>query len=1189
MFLKSIEVRGFKSFADKTELEFTKGVTAVIGPNGSGKSNISDAVRWVLGEQSVKSLRGAKMQDVIFAGTQFRKPVGLAQVSLILDNSDNKLQIDYSQVKITRRLYRSGESEYLINNTKCRLKDVQELFMDTGIGKEGYSIIGQGKIDAILSGHNEDRRQLLEEAAGIVKYKTRKKEAERRLNNTEENLVRINDLLSTYEERVEPLRIDKEKAEEFIELSSELKTREVNIILATLEKNENSCKENEGLLTQINEELINSKKVLENSRNELTSWTEALEQFETEYASERQKYYSQKNLNEKLNGEINLLEERIKNADQVIEKEEKEIISLNEKFNMITNEKNIQIGDLSELNLTKEKIEENKIYFDKKILELASKIELSGKKIIRITQEVEKVKEELFSKKNTYFIIEKELKDFSDKKLEITQKISNFDMSLKIKEKTKLELINKTEAIDNEIEDWKNNIEENNKRLLCEKKEKVKIEKNIDVLNREFNACEAKKNVLNNLEQQYEGYNKSVQRLMREVHKFIPEYKDKCWVLGEILKTPKNYELAIEIALGGAISNVITENEIIAKRLINTLKNKKLGRATFLPIDIVKGKRVNIVNNIKGMQGYIGIASDLVSYDKKYTNAIEYTLGRTVIADNMDNGLAIGKKGGLGFRIVTLDGEVINPGGSLTGGSIYNKNNSIIGRKREIEELNVQSEELIKKIEALKFSRGSFEKNIEALDENNLNIKDRIHSEELERVKIRTRIKGIEEEKVNLIKEVSQGKESLNVIINEIVSRKDELSSFEEKNSGLTKMLEISERNIEELKNDKTLMEEEKSKADKELTEIRITEAETVQKITNKTSEINRINIELNSINERKHDLEKEVQKSYMDKAISSKKITEDKENVKNIEEYLVKADESFKENEDKKIKIKEYIKKYSEELMSEEKNAELINRNLNKIEINKAKLESERDNVFQRLNEDFDLTLAEAKDFRNEDIDISVATKEIKVLKEKISRLGTVNLGAIEEYKEVKEKFEFMSTQRADLIDSKDELLKLIDEMTDEMRTLFKENFEIMRKNFDVTFKELFKGGSADLILSEGDELQANIEINVQPPGKKLQNISLMSGGEKVLSAIALLFAILKMKPTPFCILDEIEAALDDANVFRYAEFLKKFSENIQFIVITHRKGTMHMSDVIYGVTMEEKGVSKILSMDLNNNAIQV
>ena len=1182
MFLRSLEIRGFKSFADKTELKFKKGVTAVVGPNGSGKSNISDSVRWVLGEQSVKTLRGGKMEDVIFAGTQFRKPVGLAQVSLTLDNSDGTLATDYNEITVSRRIFRSGETEYLINGTKCRLKDITNLFMDTGIGKEGYSLIGQGKIEAILSGKPEERRALLEEAAGIVKYKSRKDEAEKKLSNTDANLVRIRDIISTYEERIEPLKIEREKALKYRDISETLREKEVSILINNINNMEKLLSEFNEEVHRRNLELTEKKKSLLEEKDKLKELEDSIEIIEKKTADEKAEYYNKKEEISKISNDIELFKERINNFNLSIEKNKNSIEEIKNKISTLEKEKAESEKEL----LSKREEQRGK---EEEIRDLEDSNGDFINKINKMDDELKNLKEDEFEilrghseLKNSIILIKNDIKIKEEKEENLKVSISSIEGNIKINIATLEGLKVKLERSRDVIKSLEYGIVEKKKEISVLNSKITKKDSEIRVLNKKINELEANKNMLSNLEKHYEGYNRSVKTLMERIDRGLTPNAQGTKVLGEIFEVSKEYETAIEIALGAGISNVITENEKIAKDLINYLKSNKIGRATFLPLNNIRGNKLQVDNSIKSMDGYIGIASEIITYPSKYEKAVNNALGRTVVCRDMDSALMISKKSNNSYRIVTLTGEIIAPGGALTGGSIQGKHTNILGRKREIEELEI---ELQKKKEEINLSIkeiNDLKENVKALDEEILNYRDEIHEKSIEITKDESEIRNIRNEADRLKNSLEVSKNEISRNQNEIKnlygilnSKNDELSKVEDQN--------ISNKNrVSELEETLVLSRSEVNAIREKLTELKVNKASLDEALFSKIGELSRKEKDLEENNNKLKELLSENESNINNiKSIENNNSNKLKE-IESRKIRLIELEQCFKDEEVEKGKLKEEYK-IKDSLIAE--TSDIINKEegeLNKKEILKARSEMERDTLYTKLNEELDLTFAEAVEIAVEVDNINKFKEDISRLKREITSLGTVNLAAIEEYEEVKEKFEFMSSQEQDLEKAKEELLSVIGEMTDKMKELFKENFKILNKNFNETFKELFKGGSAQLILSQGDELTANIDINVEPPGKKLQNINLMSGGEKVLSAIALLFAILKMKPTPFCILDEIEAALDDANVYRYAEFLKEFSHNVQFIVITHRKGTMEASDIMYGVTMEEKGVSKVVSVDL-------
>lgn len=1185
MFLKSLEIRGFKSFADKTELKFKKGVTAVVGPNGSGKSNISDAVRWVLGEQSIKVLRGGKMEDVIFAGTQFRKAVGLAQVSLTLDNSDERLATEYNEVTISRRIFRSGESEYLINNSKCRLKDINNLFMDTGIGKEGYSLIGQGKIEAILSGRPEERRSLLEEAAGIVKFKNRKEEAEKKLSNTDENLVRINDILSTYEERIEPLRIEREKALKFNELSHDLKKKEVSLIVHNIKQMENELKDfNEDLSIKI-KAIEDKRKIISEDKEKLRALENQIENIEKKTLEKKEEYYELKEIITDESKNIELYGERIKGLQEKINRNENEINDILFKIEEINNSKVILEEELTrKLEEQSKKLEDIK-KIDEGNINDSKELKLMEEKLKSLKEGEFEILRSNSEIKNEITILNKDIAIREEKKETLSSSISSLEHNIVINLAT-------YEGLNNDIENEKDKIKLLNSSILEDRKKigilsgsLTKKENEIRDLNRNLTKLDANKTMLESLEKQYEGYNRSVKSLMESIQKEKIASASDTKVLGEIFNVKKEYEIAIEIALGASISNVITRNEEIAKILIGYLKKNNLGRATFLPLNIIKGKKLALDKKVLNEDGYIGLGSDIVSYGVEYENIMNYVLGRTIICRNMESALKIAKLGSYNYKIVTLEGEVINPGGALTGGSIRGRNANVLGRKREIEELINEIKEKKQSYEKILKESQILKEEIKELDEGILNRRDEVHAKNIELTKKESEIQGLKSDTDKLKKNLEITKEELQrtlaekeLMLDKLKIKEIEVQSLEDKNtSNKSKSIELAAQI--EIKA-KCVAEN-----DSKLTEIKIYKAKLDEVIGNKKNELFRTEREVEELVKKKKILNIEICENRKSIEDLKEEIEVKTKVIEGNSEKIIQLELNFKDEEILKEKLKQEFKEKDNSISGILDEINIREMEINKREILKAKKETEREHRYRKLNEELELTYAEALDICEPVIEEEKLKQDIYKAKNNITLLGVVNLAAIEEYEEIKEKYEFMSAQAQDLEDAKRELNSVIEEMTNEMKNLFKENFKILNHNFNETFRDLFKGGSAELILGEGDELSANIDINVEPPGKKLQNINLMSGGEKVLSAIALLFAILKMKPTPFCILDEIEAALDDANVYRYAEFLTRFSKNTQFIIITHRKGTMEVSDIIYGVTMEEKGVSKVVSVDLSEN----
>ena len=1180
MYLKRLEMQGFKSFADKTVLEFMPGITSVIGPNGSGKSNIADCIRWILGEQSMKSLRGSKTQDIIFSGTQNRKSLGFAEGALIFDNTDGTLPIEYSEVTITRKIYRSGETGYYINKVPCRLKDVVELFMDTGIGKDGYSIIGQGKIDEILSNKSEDRRHIFEEAAGIVKYRTRKEETEKKLEQTKLNLLRINDILSEIENNLEPLQQQSEKAKKYLNLKEELKNIEVGLFIYNIEKYKKTLEEiisdDEIMKNTLNQEEGKLEKIkilkeeLKDNIDEITSQIEEMQNIGFE---------SQKKI-EQLNSKLNVAQTKIENNTENISRYENEIIEIDNKIEQLREE--IELKESK-----KDNLKQNKERFEKELQEKE--------------QELQKLTENLSAKELEIEKIKKQVEENTDKKYELQSEISmqkaNYENLEKRQHQLKQEINNnileldrtrmKKEDISKEfykIETNRNKILKNIEEINSKKEEintKIK-EYDIQIANstNELRMKKSRHDFLVETEKEKEGYIKSVKQLLLDCEKTKELGKGMHGVLANIISVPKEYETAIEMCLGASLQNIVTETEEDAKKLIEHLRTNNLGRASFLPISSVKGKKLE---NIKGKKiGVIGIASDIVTYNKKYEQIILNLLGRTVIVDNMQNAINLAKENGYSFRIITIEGDLINPSGAITGGSVAKKTVNILGRSREIESLQKEIKKIQEKITKLETEKEEFitssEETIEAVDALGKELqeidityateKQRIISieEEIEKVQKRTENLKHENEKAETDKEkIKKEKEENEKEIQEVTKQNEEnqkiIDEFALTNKDSQEYIDNLNIDITNLKISVSSFDESESSI-KEMTDM--------------------INKEIENNAKGKKNKKEQIEKAKNENRELDNEIQETKKEIENIKYKVSNSGESIEKLKNERIEKNEKLTKKEEEQSQQFKIIEDLKAQIVKLEVRKNKTEEDIKEIINKLWIEYELTPNNVENYQKPE-NVLVTQRKVNELRTNIKELGSVNVDSIEEYKNLKQRYDFMCEQRLDLEDTMSKLRKVIQEMLEIMREQFKEKFQIINKNFGEVFKELFGGGVAEVTLTdENDILECGIDITVQPPGKKLQNMTLLSGGEKALTAIALLFAILKINPSPFCVLDEIEAALDDVNVYRYAEYLKKFSKETQFLIITHRKGTMEVADTVYGVTMEEKGISKLLSMKL-------
>ena len=1185
MRLKKIELQGFKSFADKTEIVFLDGVTTIVGPNGSGKSNISDALKWVLGEQSVKTLRGSKMEDVIFAGTQARKKVGFAEVSMYLDNTDGTLPVEYKEVVVTRRVYRTGESTYLINNNECRLKDVQELFMDTGVGKDGYSIISQGKIDEILSSKSEERRHIFEEASGIVKYRTRKEEACKKLNNTNITLERVSDILNEIENVIGPLEKKANTAKKYLILKDELKKYDVISFLKLVSENADSLKKLDDTIYTFEQDIEKQLKVSNDLEQKKEELKERLGQIVQKIEETQDKYFKLQTETEKLNSKIEL-------EDGIIKKDKQNIQRLNDEIKEDIDKISLLKEEITKRMEKKEAMSSNKIKFENELNEkmdslnkIMETLDEKGVVIEEIKRKIDEANDRKYDLKVDISSMEATF-EANEKQIEEKKKQKDKNISLKDsinvqKDDIYLCILNKTK----ERENVDKNITaiNDNKRNLQEKYDGRKNE--IQKLNQEIMTKTSKLNYLVNIEKENEGYYKSV----KEALEYSKNDENVYGTLASLISTDEKYEYAIEIALGGYIQNIVCKTEIEAKKVIEYLKENMLGRVTFLPLNNLKDVKFDIKNKAQRINGYIGIASELVKYDVKYSKAVNLALGSTIIVDNLDNAINMSKVLKSSAKIVTLSGEQIATTGSITGGKTSHKSAGLIGRSE--------------KIASLKTLIASETEKYNSLAKESNTVLDEIKSLE----------KLLEQEKVkkeNLNIEIATCNQKYENIKNEI----DKLESNKEATQNLIDNLEnenkIYKEKIDEFLEEIKKIEEENSKEQVAVDEYAKFNKEKQQEIDFLNEDIVNLKISLSSFDESITSLDEMKEKIEQD--------------IKNFEfgierknEQIVILNSTIEESQKKiniaKEKIKEQITfkdeyvKITENLKSEKSNIEKSQENVetsilegvkrveklkdekSKVESKKIKFDIELENIKNKMWDEYELTVSSAKKL-SESIDENIKNMDIKninknsdLVKKEIKDLGEVNVSSIEEYKNTKERYDFISKQKVDLEETKTKLNNLIANMTSIMKNQFSKQFKLITENFDETFKELFGGGKAELKLSdENNILESGIEIEVQPPGKKLQSMMLLSGGERALTAISLLFAILKLKSPPFCILDEIEAALDDVNVHRFAKYIQKYSKNTQFIVITHRKGTMEVASSTYGVTMQEYGISKIVSMKL-------
>lgn len=1179
MYLKSIEIQGFKSFANKILLQFHNGITGIVGPNGSGKSNVADAVRWVLGEQSAKQLRGGNMQDVIFAGTENRKPLSYALVAITLDNRDGQLPVSYKEVTVTRRLYRSGESEYLLNGTACRLKDINEMFYDTGIGKEGYSIIGQGQIDKILSGRPEERRELFDEAAGIVKFKRRKATAQKKLEDEQKNLVRVCDILNELTKQLGPLERQSEKAKVYLDRREKLKIFDVNLFLMEM-------KRIRILLTDLNEkcdtteeELSLSKTKQEKIKSDYEKLEGILETLNQTIESLKVQRNESMLKNQGMENQIRLFEEQIhsilQNENhyiermQLIDEKLKTHTVQEEKYqkDLRTVEENLETFYLKEM--------ENERYRQQLLIEIQQteqKIQEGKDTIISLLNGRSSTK----ARMQRYDTM---LEQIGIRKAELSQKIlrlrseeSEQESVIKTLEKDAAERKKQIEELEQKGEGLEKEAEQMQK-VLSEQMQK--IERDQAAYHREASRLES----LIHITERYEGYGNSIRRVMEKKK----TEKGILGVVADLIQVEKSYEIAIETALGGSVQNIVTEDEETAKRMISYLKKNGYGRATFLPLNAVKER--GVFSNVKALeeQGVIGLASTLVKTNEKYSSIIQYLLGKTIVVDTIDHAIVLARKYSYSLRIVTLEGESLNPGGSMTGGAFKNTNN-LLGRRREIEEMTKCVKTLKEEFLALQREAENNRKRRADTRDEIIKLKERLQKEYLDQNTTTMKLTQMK----NKNAETRAGYVSLKMESSEMESQVLEITEGKKQIEQEIKQSVEKEKRIEEnIKLDQIVLEEKKKQQETYIAqsaELGIQKAEVTQKKTYVEQDLKRILSEIQNLLQEQETLERKQCQEKEEK----KKKEEEIENTKNLMERLeekereskLQIEELYRRKEEQNKVYKSFFEKREE--ISEK--VSMLDKELFRLNAQKEKAEEWKENRIHYLWDEYELTPGQAASYQKEEWgDSTEIKKQISQLKNEIRALGNVNVNAIEEYKELSERYTFLNTQHEDLIQAKQALEKIIKELDEGMRMQFKEKFAQIQSEFDKAFKQLFGGGKGTLELMEGEDLlEAGIRIIAQPPGKKLQNMMQLSGGEKALTAIALLFAIQNLKPSPFCLLDEIEAALDDSNVSRYAKYLHKLTKNTQFIIITHRRGTMEAADRLYGITMQEKGVSTLVSVNL-------
>jgi len=1179
MHLKKLELVGFKSFADRTILELSSGLNAVVGPNGSGKSNIADALRWVLGEQSAKQLRGGKMEDVIFAGTAHRKPLGYAEIIMRIDNSEGLLPLEFPEISVARRVYRSGESEYSINGEICRLKDIQMLFMDTGVGRDGYSIIGQGRIDEILSLRSEDRRMVFEEAAGIGKFKTRRNEALSKLEREKQNRERVDDIIYDIEEQLPPLETQSEEAKRYLDLRDKYKNIHINIFLDEIIKIQNELEHIETVLVNTTSQFEDGKRLLHEARAAGESLKQKVAHTDQEYKSANENLLEITTNIEKKEGESNLLESRrqqlIFERARLITEIEKREKTLVDKQNELVQEEENHSGLKTELEkLNRELIEHTNLsaHIDAILKESNTEIEKLNQAIIGAHAKSADCRADVTETENAYIRLEED-KEALDIEIENhDSKVEAHAHVAKEAEQALLSYQSELERAHSSVEAYTSAYNQLSEQTEEAENTQRKTQEKLTIASGSYKA-------IANLEAQHEGFYQSVKNVLRK-KATDQRFAGICGAVGELVGVQKEYEIAIETALGGAAQNIVTKTENDAKLAINMLKETKGGRATFLPLTAVKGRTINAAA-VKNEPGFVAIASELVTYDTEFEQVIAQLLGDVLIVDNMDNALALNKKHRYSYKIVTLDGERLSPGGAITGGGTTRQTTGIVGRARQLEELKQQVETLTAELSEL------------AAHTTSLREKRKTTEETLNTAK---------EKEQQLTLETERLKDKLNTA-NETLNNLNSLAaSYNEENEKIMTRLIEQNQIIRQAKDVLKVQEEEAAKAQENLEQYKAQIEKRIQEQTEESDTVTELKITISRQTERREQAEKTIDRLTGERETlrqeittlrSEKEIAETKaEETKAEREALLTEIEVLKASqsetrttqtsaETQKTELEKAIAKAEADERNYVDSTAKVEKELTRLEARKESLDTNSRRLHDEIYEEYNLTYQQALQYKTIDVPDTALKKVAQELKAELATLTNVNVGAIEAYKQLKSRYEFLTSQRDDILKAESSLNELIENLTHQMEEQFASQFKLIAQHFEEVFKQMFSGGKASLRLLDTDNvLESGIEIIAQPPGKSLQNLMLLSGGERALTAIALLFSILRLKPSPFCVLDEIESALDDANVTRFASYLKEYAKGTQFIIITHRKGTMEAADYMYGVTMEEQGISKLVSV---------
>lgn len=1182
MYLKRLEMAGFKSFADRTELEFVPGITAVVGPNGSGKSNVTDGIRWVLGEQSAKSLRGNKMEDVIFAGSDSRKPVGFCEVSITFDNSDRKLPIDYTEVTVTRRVYRSGESEYLLNKRPCRLKDINELFMDTGIGKEAYSMIGQGKIEEILSSKSEDRRALFEEAAGIVKYKSRKKEAEKKLETTEGNLDRIHDLIHELQTQKGPLEEQAEKAESYKKLKEELKQVEISLYVHKIESVHDAWQQATQQMRNKKEEQVVLAAELSKQEVKLEELKQKLSESDGSWEQVQRELLQVSEELEKLEGQREVWMERAKNREQ-------SLAQLKERLQYLATEQTHIHRQKQE---TAQKIEEQQ----QAVREAEQRLEGLQEQHMQIPtdreEELQKLKEELQQNQEKLLSLQHEQQYLSqqgeeamERRYQLEHELKEHSSEWKMAEQRLQEIIAEMEKLEERKREKERRLQELQSETKTLEQQEKELHRMIREMEGKANRLRSQLDVLKEMEADHSGFFQGVKEVLQARDRGEATLAGVLGAVAELIRVDQSFEVAVETALGGALQHVVVENEVTGRAAIQFLKNRKLGRATFLPLDVISPRILpsQDLSRLQEVDGFMGVASQFVQCEERFSKLVEHLLGNILIAKDLVVANKIARKIGYRYRIVTMDGDLVNPGGSMTGGSRKNNRSNLLSRGRQMEQLQQKWTKI----------RGEMNRRQEQLDQ----VESRLAAIREERGKQRSLLDEIVHHYQELSGERRQSEfeqkrnqqtlSSLRAQLKQLQEKEDQtderLGELSEKSQSLLDVRAKLEERVAELEVEVMEQAGLRQEVQEELTECRIQVAERKQALQSLQENMERLIQEEQRLQEQEQSLLREQKTLEENKELSKeekmeleKRLLLLRDQKSTIQERLTEVKQSREHGLKTREDLERQVRYEQQELRKKQEQ-------LHQLEVRVNRLDVELNHLLEKLSEEYRITFERAKEEFGVPENEQQAERQVRSLKQRIAALGEVNLGAIEEYQRLLERLGFLEAQEKDLLEAKQSLYQIIDQIETEMGERFQEAFEQIREHFQDVFVQMFGGGRADLQLTDPDNLlETGIDIVAQPPGKKLQQLSLLSGGERSLAAIALLFSILRIKPVPFCFLDEVDAALDEANLTRFTRYMRQFANKTQFIVITHRKHTMEAVDVLYGITMQESGVSKLVSVKL-------